>query len=75
MPNFTTPVQSISNSNTEAINRRMMQQISKDSPFYSNPVYRLPPKPIKIPVSKLPENIDIDPEFNMDFEENLPFKE
>ena len=38
IPNFTIPVQSINNSSMEAINRRMMQQISKDIPFYSNPV-------------------------------------
>ena len=39
MSNFTTPVQSISNPSTEAINRRMMQKISKDIPFCHGPVY------------------------------------
>ena len=39
MPNFTTPVQSISNPRTEVINRRMKQKISKDIPFYSDPTY------------------------------------
>ena len=39
MPNFVTPVQSINNPSTEAIKRRMMQKISKDIPFYPDPVY------------------------------------
>ena len=42
MLNFATHVQSISSSNREAINRRTMQQISKDIPLYSDPVYRPP---------------------------------
>ena len=50
-----------------------MQHISKDIPFYPNPVYQSPSKPVKIPMSKLPENMDITPELNTDFEENLPF--
>ena len=52
----------------------MIQQISNDIPFYSDPVYRPPPKHIEIPMSELPENIGINPELNMDFEENLPFQ-
>ena len=75
MPNFITPAQSISNPSMEAINRRMMQQISKDIPFYSDPVYQPPPKPVEIPMSKTPENMDINLELNTDFEENLPFQE
>ena len=75
MPNFATRVPSISNSSTEAFNRRMIQQTSKDIPFYSNPGYRPPPKPIKIPMPDVPENIVINPELNTDFEENLPFQE
>ena len=47
IPSFTTPVQSIGNSNTTMIDRRMMQHVSKDTPFYPDPVYRPPPKPVK----------------------------
>ena len=43
MPNFATPVQSISNSITESITRRMMQQINKDIAFYSNLVLQTLP--------------------------------
>ena len=52
-----------------------MQQISKDIPFYPDPVYWSLPKPIKIPMSELPENIDINLELNTDSEENMPFQE
>ena len=75
IPNFTTPVQSISNSSTEMINRRMMQKISKDIPFYPDPVYRPPPKPVKIPMPEVPRNMDINPELKTDFKENSQFQE
>ena len=59
----------------EAINRRTRQQIRQDIPFYSDPLYRPPPKPVKIPMSELPENTDIKSGCNTDFEENSPFQE
>ena len=52
-----------------------MQQIITDIHFYPDPVYQSPPKPDKIPISKLPEDMDINPELNTDFEENSPFQE
>ena len=67
MPHFATSVQSISNSNSDS---EMMQQISKDIPFFSDPVYRPPSKPIKISMSELPESIDINPVLNIHFKEN-----
>ena len=73
MPNVTTPVQSISNPSTEMINRRMMQKISKDIPFYPDPTYRPSPKPVRIPISQIPGNIDINLELNTDFEGNLSY--
>ena len=45
----------------------------KNTPFYSDPTYRPPPKPIGIPRSEGQENIDISPEINIDFKENLHF--
>ena len=59
----------------EIINREMMQNISKDIPFYPDPTYRPPPKPVSIPMSEVSENIDIDQELNTNFEENSPFQE
>ena len=38
-----------------------MQKISKDIPFYPDPTYRPPPKPVRIPMSEVPGNIDINP--------------
>ena len=75
IPHFTTPVQSICNPSTGAINRRMMQRISKDIPFYPDPVYRPTPKPVQISMPEFPGNMDINPEHNNNFKENSPFKE
>ena len=71
-PDFTTAVQSVNNCSMEAVNRRPM---IKDIPLYPDPTYRPPLKPIRIPASKSPENMDINPELNIDFEENSPFQE
>ena len=75
IPNFTAHVQSISNPSTEVINRRMMQKISKDIPFYPDPVYRPPPKPVKIPVPEFLGYMDINPELNINFKENSAVQE
>ena len=50
----------------------------KDIPFYPGPTYRPPPKPVRTPTpggSKCSESTNIDPEINIDFEENSPFQE
>ena len=47
----------------------------KDIPFYPDLTNRPPPKPVRIPTSESPKNIDISPELNIDFEENSPFQE
>ena len=75
VPNFAIPVQSISNPSMETINRRMMQKISKDIPFYPDPTYRPHPKPVRIPMLEVPGNIDINLELYTGFEENSPFQE
>ena len=58
----------------EMINRSTMQKISNDIPFYPDPTYRPPPNQVRIPMSEVPGNIDINPELNTDFEENSPFQ-
>ena len=45
-----------------------------DIPFYPDPTYRPPPKPVRIPMSESPENVDIILEINIDFEKNSPFQ-
>ena len=47
----------------------------KDVSFYPDPTYRPPSKPIRIPMSKNSENIDISSKINIDFEESFPFQE
>ena len=56
----------------EVINRKPK---IKDIPFSPDPTYKPPPKLIRIPTSEGPENIDISPEINIDFEENFLFQE
>ena len=68
---FTTPVQLVNSPSTEGINRR---PVIKDIPFYPDPTYRPPPKPVRIPISEGPENIDISPEINIGFKKNSPFQ-
>ena len=69
---FTTPAQSITNYNTEVTHRR---PVIKDIPFYPDPTYRPPPKPVRTPTLGSSESRDINPEINIDFEENSPFQE
>ena len=58
------------------IDRRTIQDVSKEIPIYPNPVYRPSPKPVKTSISKVPGSLlDIDSEVNTDFEENSPFQE
>ena len=71
-PGFTTPVQSINNPSMAVITRRPM---IKNIPFYPDPIYIPPPKPVGISTSESPENINISLEFNVDFKENSPFQE
>ena len=52
-----------------------MQKISKVIPFYPDPVYWSPPKPVKIPMPEFPGKMDIDQELNTDFKDNSPFQE
>ena len=54
----------------------MMQYVSREIPFYPDPVYRPPPKPVKTPIPQIPGSIsDINTKLNMDIEENSPYKE
>ena len=63
-PDCTTPAQSINNSSVEVI--------IKDIPFHPDPTDR-PSRPVRIPTSESPENIDIS--LNIAFVENSPFQE
>ena len=67
---FTTRVQSITNSNAKVTHRR---PVIKDIPFYPDPTYRTPPKPVRTPIegsSESSESTDTNTEINTNFEEN-----
>ena len=68
---FITPVHTVNSPSLEAINRKPM---IRSNPFYSDPAYRPPHKPIRIPMSEGQENVDISPEINIDFDTNSPFQ-
>ena len=70
------PMQSKGNSGTKMIDRKTIQDVAREIPIYPDPVYRPPPKPVKTSLPKIPGSLsDIDPELNMDFENNSPFQE
>ena len=71
---FHNPCTRITNSNVEETCRR---PLVKDIPFYPDPTYRPPPIPVRTPTpgsSESSESTDINPEINIDFEENSPFQ-
>ena len=70
-PDSAAPMQSINDCNDEVTNRRPM---IKDIPFYPDPNYRPPPKPIRTPAPGSSESTDINRKINIDFEENSPLQ-
>ena len=63
-------------SGSRMVERKAKQDVNKEIPMYPYPVYRPPPKPVKLPIPKIPRSLlDIDLEINTDFEENSPFQE
>ena len=74
IPNYANPY--IYSKDDSMVERNTIQDISREIPIYSDPVHRPPPKQVKTPLHKIPRSLfDIDPELNMDFEENCPFQE
>ena len=65
-------MQSVNSPSAGVINRT---PVIKDIPFYPDPTFRPPPKLTRIPTSEGQENLDINPEINIDFDENSPFQE
>ena len=61
---------------TETITRRMIQDKSRELPFYPDPIYRPPPRP---PENLWPNSLeskpDIRPKIDIEFEENSPHQE
>ena len=76
-PNFTIlPLKLKCDSGTKMIERKAIQDVAREISINPDPVYRPSPKPVKTSVPKIPGSLsDIDPELNVDFEDNSPFQE
>ena len=74
IPNYSIPhIKSEDDSGYRMVERKAIQDISREIPIYPDPVYKPPPKPVKTPIPEIPGRLsDIDPELNTDFEENSP---
>ena len=44
-------------SGTNMIDRKRMHDVAREIPIYPDPVYRHPPKPVKIPISEIPGSL------------------
>ena len=77
IPDYAIPhISSGDDSDSRMVTRKVIQDVSREIPIYPDPVYRFPLKPVKLPIPKIPRSLsDIDPEINMDFEENSHFQE
>ena len=66
------PAQLVNNSHDEGTHRSPM---IKDIPFYPDTTYRPLTKPVRTPMPGGLQSTNIDPEINIDFEENSLFQE
>ena len=73
--NFPVPTQLITNK-TETITRKKIQGKNREQPFYSDPIYRPPPRPPDNLRPNHPESrSDTKPKIDIEFEENSPHQE
>ena len=77
IPNYAIPyIRSKDDSDSRIVERKAIQDVSREIPIYPDPVYRPHPKSVKTSKSKIPGSLlDIDPELNADFEESSPFQD
>ena len=62
-----------SNLNSRMVKRKTIQDISREIPMYTDPIYRPPPKPTEIPLQEITRKLmDLDMDINMEFKENSP---
>ena len=68
--------QLISNSKTEAITQRMIQNINREIPFCPDPIYRPPPKPKgNLQSLRIEGKTDVIPGIDLKFKENSLYQE
>ena len=77
VPNYIIPqTRSGVHSNSRTIKRKTIQDISREIPAYTYPIYRPPPKPAEIPLQEIPGKLmDLDTDINTDFKENSAYQE
>ena len=77
MPDYTIPLtRSKDDSGSRIVNRKTIQDVIREIPIYSDPIYRPPPTAVKLPIPEVPRSLlDFDQEINLDFEKNSLFQE
>ena len=75
IPNYAIPaIKPKEDSGSRMVERKAIQDVSREIPIYPDPVYRPHSKPIKTPLPEIPGSLlDIDPECNIFLEENFPY--
>ena len=76
VPTYIIPqTRSRDDSNSRTNNRNMIQNISREFPPYTDPIYRPPPKPTEITLQEILRKLmDLDTDIDMDFKENSPYE-
>ena len=71
VPNYIIPqTRSGDDSISRTIKRKTIQDISREIPAHTHPIYRPPPKPAEIPIQEIPRKLmDLANDINMDFKE------
>ena len=77
VPNYIIPQKrSRDDSNSRKIKRKTIEDICREIPAYTDPIYRLFLKPSEIPLQEIPRKlVDLDTDINMDFKENSTYQE
>ena len=77
IPDYAIPcISSGDDSSSRTVKNKAIQDVNRETPIHPDPVYRHPPKQVKLPIPKVARSLlDIDQEVNMGFNENSQFQE
>ena len=77
VPNYIIPqTGSKDDSSSRTMKRKTIQDINREIPAYTDPIYRPPPETSEIHLQEIPRKLmDLNTGINMDFEENFPYQE
>ena len=74
--NFAIPSTKSRDDPDRRVERKAIQDVAREISIYPDPLYRVPPKPVKIHTPEIPGSLlDIDLELNMDFKDNSTYQE